>query len=319
MRGPDSDPLGPEIAGALMAVDSTLAGDPVDPEYAELSELALILRRERPSTSDAFAARLDERVQRRFARPAPAARGTGLRRWLTGSMAGLAAAAAATVLVIVISNGSHGVSNSASSSAGKAVFGPSTVASSSSAAATSASAGTAAGSAGAGSSANGNVASADKRAPNAIALPHAPNTHGDGALKSAQSSAASSEGSSSASNGAQAATGAPATTIPSPVIPGKRQVVQSAQLILSVAPRRIDDVSQQVFNVVGQEKGYVNGSNVTSGGPDGNAYFQLSVPSSNLAATLAALSQLKGAHVVSRTDNTNDITGQVGGAGQKLA
>jgi hypothetical protein len=103
------------------------------------------------------------------------------------------------------------------------------------------------------------------------------------------------------------------------VIPGKRQVVQSAQLILSVSPRRMDDVSQQVFNVVGQEKGYVNGSNVTSGGSDGSAFFQLSVPSSNLATTLAALSQLRGAHVVSRTDNTNDITGQVGGAGQKQA
>ena len=89
MRGPDSDPLGPEIAGALMAVDATLAGDPVDPEYAELAELALILRRERPRTSDAFTARLDEQVERRFARPAPAARGTGLRRWLTGSLAGL--------------------------------------------------------------------------------------------------------------------------------------------------------------------------------------------------------------------------------------
>jgi uncharacterized membrane protein (Fun14 family) len=107
--------------------------------------------------------------------------------------------------------------------------------------------------------------------------------------------------------------------IPSPVIPGTRQVVQSAQLILGVSSSRMDDVSQQVFNVVGQEKGYVNGSNVTSGGNDGNAFFQLSVPSSNLAATLAALSQLKGAHVVSRTDNTNDITGQVGGAGERLA
>src|SRR6185437_3663150 len=105
MRGPDSDPLGPEIAGALMAVDATLAGDPVDPEYAEL---ALILRRERPRTSDAFAARLDERVERRFARPAPAARGTGLRRRLGGSLAGLAAAAAATLLVLVISNGGSG-------------------------------------------------------------------------------------------------------------------------------------------------------------------------------------------------------------------
>ncbi len=96
-------------------------------------------------------------------------------------------------------------------------------------------------------------------------------------------------------------------------------MVQSAQLVLSVPPSRIDDVAQQVFDVVGQEKGYVNGSNVTSGGGDGGASFQLSVPSANLAATLAALSQLKSAHVVSRTDNTNDITGQVGGAGQRLA
>jgi hypothetical protein len=96
-------------------------------------------------------------------------------------------------------------------------------------------------------------------------------------------------------------------------------VVQSAQLILGVAPKRIDDVSQQVFDVVGQEKGYVNGSNVTSGGSNANAFFQLSVPSSNLGASLAALSELRGAHVVSRTDNTNDITGQVGGAGQRLA
>jgi len=318
MRGPDSDPLGPEIAGALMAVDATLAGDPVDPEYAELAELALILRRERPRTSDAFAARLDERVQRRFARPAQAARGTGLRRWLTGSVAGLAAAAAATVLVVVISNGSHGASNSASSAA--AEFGPSTVASSSSAAASAAATSASAGAA-AGSGANNRLAPDAQRLarPGAIGLPHAPATHGYGALKSAQSSAASSAGSATGSSASQAATGAPGTTIPSPVIPGKRQVVQSAQLILSVAPRKIDDVAQQVFDVVGQEKGYVNGSNVTSGGPDGNAFFQLSVPSSNLAATLAALSELKGARVVSRTDNTNDITGQVGGAGQKLA
>src|ERR1700734_3016562 len=102
MRGADSEPQGPEIVGALMAVDATLAGDPVDPEYAELAELALILRQERPRTSDAFAARLDAQVQRRFARPAPAKRGTGLRRWLAGSLAGLTAAAAGVAVVVVL-------------------------------------------------------------------------------------------------------------------------------------------------------------------------------------------------------------------------
>jgi hypothetical protein len=290
MRGPDSDPLGPEIAGALMAVDATLAGEPVDPEYAELAELALILRRERPRTSDAFTARLDEQVQRRFARPAPVARGTGLRRWLGGSLAGLAAAAAATALVIVVTNGGgDSVNFSAASSSSAAASAAPAVRHGSAAAATTAAAGSA-GTAAAGSAGSGSLAPDAKSAPSAQRL-------------AAASSSSSSSGS----------------VIPSPTIPGKRQVVQSAQLVLGVSPSRMDDVSQQVFNVVGQEKGYVNGSNVTSGGGDSGAYFQLSVPSSNLAAALAALSQLKGAHVVSRTDNTNDITGQVGGAGQRLA
>jgi hypothetical protein len=303
MRGPDSDPEGPEIAGALMAVDATLAGDPADPEYAELAELALILRRERPRTSDAFTARLDERVERRFARPAPAARGTGLRRWFGGSLAGLAAAAAGVALVVVLTGGHSNNFSSASSSSAAASASPTVSAASSSA--------SAGGEASAGSSAVGNHAQA--LAPDARALsgaqtrsaPHAP------------SYGAASSASSAASNPATSA--APGSVIPSPVVPGKRQVVQSAQLILGVSPSRMDDVSQQVFNVIGQEKGYVNGSNVTSGGSGSNAFFQLSVPSSNLAATLATLSQLKGAHVVSRTDNTNDITGQVGGAGQRLA
>jgi hypothetical protein len=297
MRGPDSDPEGPEIAGALMAVDATLAGDPVDPEYAELAELALILRRERPRTSDAFTARLDEQVQRRFARPAPAARGTGLRRWLYGSLAGLAAAGAATALVIVIANGGGGVA----SNNGSVFLGSAGGASSSSAAARAAP-GVSSASTTASAARSGSVAPDFKRLASGAQSPSA-----HGSASSAASSAASSP------PGSQA-------VIPSPTIPGKRQVVQSAQLALSAPASKIDDVSQQIFNVVGQEKGYVNSSNVTSSGePGSSAYFELSVPSANLAATLTDLSRLRGAHVVSRTDQTNDITAQVGGAGQKLA
>jgi uncharacterized protein DUF4349 len=316
MRGPDSDPHGQEIAGALMAVDATLAGDPVDPEYAELAELALILRRERPRTSDTFTARLDERVQRRFARPAPAVRGTGLRRRLRGSKrfllapaAGLAAAAAGVAVVLVLT-GSHnnnatfassGVSSAAASVASVASAAPTVSAASSSA--------SAGGEASAGSAAGNPAQSVTPDAkrlglPQTRSAPHAPVSGAASSASSATSSAAASS---------------PAPVIPTPVTPGKRQVVQSAQLVLSASPSRIDDVSQQVFNVVGQESGYVNRSNVTSGGGDGGASFQLSVPSANLAATLTSLSELRGAHVVSRTDNTNDITGQVGGAGQKLA
>jgi hypothetical protein len=264
-----------------MAIDATLAGDSVDPQYAELAELALILRRERPRTSDTFAARLDERVESRFARPAPAARGTGFRRWLgqgrralLAPTAGLVAAAAGVALVVVLTGGTHGASDSSSFSSSSA------------------------------------AAQASPTVASSIASEKRPATAGGAAHSSATPAA---EGSGSTTVGSAAS-----SVIPSPVIPGKRQVVQSAQLILSVKSSRIDDVSQQVFNVVGQEKGFVNNSNVTSGG-GGTAFFQLSVPSSNLAATLAALSELKSAHVLSRTDNTNDITGQVGGAGQQLA
>ncbi len=293
MHGPDRDPLGPEIAGALMAVDATLAGEPADPEYAELAELALILRDEAPRPSDTFAARLDERVERRFARPAPAARGTGLRRWLGGSLAGLAAAAAATAIVVVVANSPGGsVNSSAESSSSSAAVGTAAAGTSSAAAAPS-------------------VVPDAKRVPQTLGLPH---RSASGANSSSTSAAASASGASGA-----AASSASGSVVPTPVMPGKRQVVQSAQVVLGVSPGHVDDVSQQVFNVVGQEKGYVNSSNVTSGGGAAGASFQLSVPSGNLSATLTGLSQLQGAHVVSRTDNTNDITGQVGGAGEKLA
>jgi hypothetical protein len=212
---------------------------------------------------------------------------------LAGSLAGLAAAAAATALVIVVAGGGGGSTSTSSVS-----FGAATATSSASSAA-----------AGAGSAGPGNVSPDAKSAHGAQGVTATEvGKPSNGAASAASSSAASS-----------ASRSAPAPVIPTPPSPGKRQVVQSAQLTLAVAPKQIDDVSQKVFDVVGQEKGYVNGSNVTSGGADANAFFQLSVPSSNLPATLAALSELKGAHVVSRTDNTNDITGQVGGAGQRLA
>jgi Domain of unknown function (DUF4349) len=71
MRQLDEFPLDPEIAAQLDAIDATLAGEPVDPEYAELAELALLVTVARPQIAPEFAARLDERVSRRFV-PAPA-------------------------------------------------------------------------------------------------------------------------------------------------------------------------------------------------------------------------------------------------------
>jgi len=72
--------------------------------------------------------------------------------------------------------------------------------------------------------------------------------------------------------------------------------------------------------VVGSEHGIVNRSTVTAtGGPDGYAEFQLSVPSSNLSQTMSQLSRLRGANVVSRTDATQDINGRFVSAGRQLA
>src|SRR3954469_18999089 len=50
----------------LAALDDALAGRPVDPDLADLAELAILLRDERPAPDPAFARSLDERVRRGF-------------------------------------------------------------------------------------------------------------------------------------------------------------------------------------------------------------------------------------------------------------
>jgi hypothetical protein len=101
--------------------------------------------------------------------------------------------------------------------------------------------------------------------------------------------------------------------------PNGRQVIQSAQLALATRPSGVDGVAQQVFDVVGAQDGYVQSSSVTAtGSPNGYAQFRLSIPSANLAAAMSALSRLRGATVTSRTDTTQDVTGQMGGDQQRL-
>jgi hypothetical protein len=267
-----AEPLEPEMAAALAAIDATLQGDPVDPEHAELAELALILRAERPAPAPAAAGAIDERVAERWARPPRRRRLRPARSWLAAPVAALAAVA---LVVVIVSGGSGGSSSGVSS-----------------AAATSASAGASAGSA--------------ASAPSA-----------ESASSSASSTAATPSRAAAPQTFDQNVKASPA---PSPSPSGKRQVVQSAQLSLSTAPSRIDEVAQQVFDVVDAEKGIVVSSHVTSTGRiDGGARFALSVPVGNLQRTVSELSQLHGAHVVSRSDDTNDVTGQVGGAGRRLA
>src|SRR5271165_4131717 len=94
----------------------------------------------------------------------------------------------------------------------------------------------------------------------------------------------------------------------------RRRTIQSAQLQLSATNARIDTVSQELFNVVGQVNGIVKRSQVTqAAGNGGYASFDLSIPSGNLARTLTLLSDLPFSHVVSRTDGSLDVNGQYNG------
>ena len=288
---------------SLEVIDATLAGEAVEPEYAELAELTLILAGQRPLPSAEFASELDERVARRFA-PAPVAGAKHARRWWVFAPGAAIAVAAAAAVAVVISGGGqpaqvNGVGGgpviaSSSSSAASAPARPVRAAANGAAkAAPSAS--------GARSSASGSVGAAS------------------GSVGAASGSAGAASGSAGAASSSAAPVLSPAPGIPAPSTAG-RQVIQSAQLSLSTRPRNVDAVAQQVFDVIAAQNGVVENSQVTAtNNASGYAQFQLSVPSANLSQTMGDLSRLHGASVASRTDATQDITGQVGAAGRALA
>ena len=58
--------LTPEVERELAALDDALAGRRVAPDLAELGELALALREERPRPTEGFGRHLDTRVERGF-------------------------------------------------------------------------------------------------------------------------------------------------------------------------------------------------------------------------------------------------------------
>lgn len=133
----------------------------------------------------------------------------------------------------------------------------------------------------------------------------------------APSNAGSSAGSSAASSAGSSA-GSSAAPVPGPSTGHK--LIQSAQLALTTRSDHVDDVAQEVFDVVGQQNGFVVRSSVTqTGGADGSASLRLSVPSASLPETMSKLSRLRYARVSSRTDNSQDVNGQYGQAARRLA
>jgi predicted RNA-binding protein YlxR (DUF448 family) len=291
MRRLDDTPIDPEVAACLDAIDATLAGEPVDPRHAELAELALLLADERPHPRREFSAELDGRVARRF-EPAPyrmpgsaaAAAGAAKSRrssWWRPLGGALAAACAALLVVVALASLGGGSSSSSFSSSSSESSAPSRSIASSASASGSASAASAA-------------SSGARRAP-----------LGQNVAPSSTAPATTS-----------AAVGGQALTLP----PNSRKVIQSAQLSLTAAPNHIDQVAQEVFNVVGDANGIVDHSAVTqTGGLDGSASFDLRLPSASLGETLGRLSSLRGAQVVSRTDNSQDVNGQYVSAKRQLA
>jgi Arc/MetJ family transcription regulator len=239
----------PEETAILEAIDATLAGESVDPEYAGMAELALLLRAERPDPPPDFATRLDARVARRFASATPKRRAPS--RWLFAPAAGLAVAAVVAIVVVTSGGGSHEAATTAAQ-------------------------------------------------PSAAA----PRRAAEGSPKATADSTSSQVLSLS-----QAA---------APALRGRKQI-RSSQLTLSASGNRIDDVAQEVFEVIGADHGYVNTSTVTaSGGPGAYAQFQLTVPSGALSRAMTQLSQLQYAHVMSRTDTSNDVTNQFNSASSRL-
>ncbi len=302
----DQDPIDPEIAATLDAIDATLAGEPVDGRYAEIAEIALLLASDKPQVSPAFATSLDAKVERRFAPLGGKTRRFGGgsqkgRRWsrvwqATGAIA--AGMAAVVAIAVVAGGGGHGASSaSSSSSAALSATPPGTTTSAASGA------GSASPSAGAAASTPSTHSAPSRAAKSQSAL--VPPTNSTTGSSTSGSSASGSAASSTSGPGLQ-----PPTT--------GRKVVQGAQLNLTAAPNRIDDVAQEIYNVVGQANGIVEDSSVTQGGPGGAANFQLSLPSGGLAQTMSQLSSLNYAQVASRTDSSQDITDQYGAATRAL-
>jgi hypothetical protein len=138
---------------------------------------------------------------------------------------------------------------------------------------------------------------------------------GHEALKVPKAATATSAASSAAAPTRQLPDAATTPSIPAPAAvlqppSNGRKIIQAAQLSLSTSPGRVELVAQEVFDVVGQEKGVVANSSVTAGGPGGYAQFQLSIPSGSLPQAMAALSTLRYAHVASRTDTSQDVNDQ---------
>lgn len=107
------DPLSPDEARELDALDRALAGEPVDADLRELEQLVHDLRATAPPMSPAFADRLERELAEGFPASGPRPKLRRPRRWVLLPAAGTLAVALVALVVVV---GQSGRDNTASPS-----------------------------------------------------------------------------------------------------------------------------------------------------------------------------------------------------------
>lgn len=282
----------PDAARELAAIDAALAGGPVGPGEADLARLATLLVAERPAADPEFRAALDDRVASRFAgaradalRTRAEARGDGAnsttarpprppRRGLLGRIPLLPAASAtglaalvAVLVAVNVGGGGGGMTSDSAVSGGSAMS----------------------------EAPAGGAAAPDPAADQDAAAPPI-ESESSGAARDAA-------GTDGAGGGATAAPPTSAQSAP----PTARKVERSSTIELGAPAERVDDVAQGVLGVVARSGGIVDASTVATREGGGEARFELRIPAARLQRTLAQLSELPDARVLSRTDDALDV------------
>ena len=268
------DTLTREVA----ALDDALAGRAVDPDLADLAELAVALRDDRPAPDPAFTRTLDTRVERGFPRAATARKRRGI-KWPRVTLPALGVAASMCLVVVIATSIPKGGSDSGDGSSGGA---------------------------------GGSIATTEE-APSGAAKQRAA-----GDESATRDSAEPQTPSTSGSSGAPSTAIAPLPTPNTPPDSradrsARRSVERSAELVLATPPRDIDRAAAEILRVTDDLGGYVVSSTVSS---NSSGQFELRVPERRLQAALSRLSRV--AKVRQRTQAAQDITGAVVSVRERL-
>lgn len=297
--GRGEEPLDPQIERELAAIDSALAGAPVDADFDRLAVLARDLRDERELPTPEFSARLDRWAAEGFPsrrEPDPlSTTGASPLAHLRERLAAipgrriLAPAGAAATLVVVIAVGvsqipSGGMDDDDGGAGEAAVSAP---------------------------------ARADRGGTSEAATTR---------LEQARDEMQAFEGQLRSERGGSIA-GFSITELgdrrASDVPLAQRKIAQRVQLALATSPEKFRGAANDVLDVVRDHRGFVSQSSVSGGDPDvdrsrlGRARFELRIPAGQLPSALAALSDL--GNVVSRTDGQIDITSRFVSVKQRIA